>query len=161
MTADPDLQLPPTDAVPTPASDITDPSPDNTLLLRVSDSRFLVVLSIFIVVLLSIQIARSSGWGLQPVEIQHSGDDIEYRIDINRSRWVEWAQLPHIGETTARRIVADRETNGPFTSVDDVGRVPGIGSRTLANLRPWLTSGEPDASVSAKKAEVARMDTTH
>ena len=151
---DPDIQQQPKVTAPPNAS-------DSAFILRVSDTRFLAVLSILVMGLLGLQIARSSGWGLRPVEIQRiSGEDVDYRIDINRSRWVEWAQLPHIGETTARRIVADREINGPFESVDDVGRGPGIGPRTLANLRPWLTSGESDVSVSANETEVARMDST-
>jgi competence ComEA-like helix-hairpin-helix protein len=143
-------------------TDNEQPPTENAFILRVSDTRFLAVLSILVMTLLGLQIARSSGWGLRPVEIQRiSGEDVEYRIDINRSRWVEWAQLPHIGETTARRIVADREINGPFASVDDVQRVPGIGPRTLAKLRPWLTNGEPDEPVSANETEVAGMDSTH
>lgn len=63
----------------------------------------------------------------------------EYRIDINTATWVEWAQFDGIGETLARRIVEDRETNGRFGSIDDVLRVKGIGPKKLEEMRPFLT----------------------
>ena len=62
-----------------------------------------------------------------------------FRVDVNHSTWAEWIQLKGIGQGTAMRIVADRELNGPFTSIEDVGRVEGIGPATLDRIRPWLT----------------------
>jgi competence protein ComEA len=62
----------------------------------------------------------------------------EFQLDINRATWVEWMQLEGIGETLARRIVADRETNGPFRSIDDLNRVSGIGPTTLQAMRAHL-----------------------
>ncbi len=50
-------------------------------------------------------------------------------------------QLEGIGPAMAQRIIADREMNGPFSSIDDVGRVPGIGVVTLDRIRPWLSIG--------------------
>jgi competence protein ComEA len=43
--------------------------------------------------------------------------------------------LNGIGEATAQKIIADREKNGPFSSVDDLTRVSGIGEKKLAALR--------------------------
>ncbi len=40
-----------------------------------------------------------------------------------------------MGEATARKIVADREANGPFRTVEDLKRVSGIGDKKLANLK--------------------------
>ncbi len=83
---------------------------------------------------------RLSGWGLREIEIERPAAKVfEYRLDVNSATWVEWMQLPGIGETLARRIVEDRETHGPFESIEDVQRVKGIGVKTLAKLRPWLT----------------------
>ncbi|MCA9034427.1 MAG: helix-hairpin-helix domain-containing protein [Planctomycetaceae bacterium] len=62
-----------------------------------------------------------------------------FRVNVNTASWIEWMQLEQIGITLAHRIVADRELNGPFTSVDDLRRVSGIGERTLEQIRPWLT----------------------
>ena len=61
-----------------------------------------------------------------------------YRVDINRADWPEMIQLPRLGETMARRIMAEREENGPFRSHDDLVRVYGIGPKTLELIRPYL-----------------------
>ena len=60
------------------------------------------------------------------------------QININRATWPELTLLPEIGETLARRIVESRERDGPFRSHDDLGRVRGIGPKTLERLRPYL-----------------------
>lgn len=70
-----------------------------------------------------------------------------FQLDVNRATWVEWMQLEGVGETLSRRIVNDRERNGPFRSVDDIQRVRGIGPKTLEKLRPWLQCADcPPAS---------------
>lgn len=46
--------------------------------------------------------------------------------------------LPGLGETLAKRIVASRESEGPFRDHDDLRRVRGIGPRTLERIRPYL-----------------------
>lgn len=69
-----------------------------------------------------------------------------FRVEINSATWVEWMQLDGIGETMAHRIVADREANGPFRSIDEVQRVRGIGPATLDRIRPWLTMGHAISS---------------
>lgn len=61
-----------------------------------------------------------------------------FRVEINTATWVEWMQLEGIGPALANRIVADRQVNGPFVSIEDLERVPGIGSGTLDRLRPSL-----------------------
>lgn len=43
--------------------------------------------------------------------------------------------MPRIGPATAARIIAHRTENGPFTTVDQLLDVPGIGERTLEGLR--------------------------
>jgi competence protein ComEA len=67
------------------------------------------------------------------------GGDIVY---INRATVEEIDTLPGIGETTAEAIVAYREANGLFTSMDDLDQVEGIGPSTLAELE-GLISFEP------------------
>ncbi|MDD5557747.1 MAG: ComEA family DNA-binding protein [bacterium] len=61
------------------------------------------------------------------------------RVNINRAAAVVLEQLPLIGPKRAARIVADRRARGPFGSVDDLDRVPGIGPRIVARLRPHVT----------------------
>ncbi|MCP4785432.1 MAG: helix-hairpin-helix domain-containing protein [Fuerstiella sp.] len=67
-----------------------------------------------------------------------------YRVDVNTGTWVEWMQLEGVGQTMAHRIVADREANGPFPTIDDLTRVDGIGLVTLDRLRSKLTISHED-----------------
>lgn len=63
----------------------------------------------------------------------------EFVIDINSANWVEWSQLEGIGPSLAHRIVAFRKVHGPFRSIEDLLKVPGIGGSKLDVIRPWLT----------------------
>ena len=56
-------------------------------------------------------------------------------IDLNRADAAQLDELPRIGPATAARIIAYRDENGPFTAVDDLLEVPGIGAKTLDGLR--------------------------
>ncbi|GAA2536717.1 hypothetical protein GCM10009860_16490 [Microbacterium mitrae] len=62
-------------------------------------------------------------------------------ININAATAAELEELPRIGEALASRIVAWREENGPFRSVDDLGNVSGIGEKMLETLRPLVKVG--------------------
>lgn len=48
-------------------------------------------------------------------------------------------ELKGIGETKAKAIVAYREAHGPFSSVDDLLEVKGIGAATLEKNRAKLS----------------------
>ena len=54
------------------------------------------------------------------------------------------AAITGVGMTKARAIIAYRDQNGPFTSVDDLVLVRGIGPRTIEASRENLTV-EPGA----------------
>ena len=61
-----------------------------------------------------------------------------FKLDINHAPWHELAQLPDVGEVTARKIVASRKSEGPFTKIEDLSRVHGIGPKTVERIRPYL-----------------------
>jgi competence protein ComEA len=61
--------------------------------------------------------------------------------------------LPGIGETLARRIVASRETDGPFRNHTDVLRVQGIGPRTLERIRPYFSPLEETQVIQVKERD--------
>lgn len=60
-------------------------------------------------------------------------------LDPNTATAVELARLPRVGPELAERIVADRKSNGRFRVVGDLGRVTGVGERTLERLAPHLS----------------------
>jgi competence protein ComEA len=60
-------------------------------------------------------------------------------IDVNRATVAELDTLPGIGPVLAGRIVAWRDETGPFTSVDELLAVPGIGPSILEEIRDLVT----------------------
>jgi competence protein ComEA len=56
-------------------------------------------------------------------------------LDLNSADAAELEGLPGIGPATAEKIVADREQNGAFQSVEELTRVSGIGPKKLEALR--------------------------
>jgi competence protein ComEA len=56
-------------------------------------------------------------------------------VDVNRATEAELVALPGIGPALAARIVASRESDGAFRTVDDLRRVSGIGAAKLEALR--------------------------
>ncbi len=63
---------------------------------------------------------------------------VRFTMDINRASWPELAQLPGLGENLARRVVASRQTDGPFQRPEDLQRVPGIGPKLIERIQPYL-----------------------
>lgn len=57
------------------------------------------------------------------------------KIDINRANAEQLDGLKGIGPAKAQAIVADREKNGKFQSVDDLLRVKGIGEKLLSSMK--------------------------
>lgn len=56
-------------------------------------------------------------------------------VDLNTADQAALEELPGIGPALAKRIVAWREDNGRFRTVDDLLAVPGIGEKVLEGLR--------------------------
>jgi competence protein ComEA len=60
-------------------------------------------------------------------------------LNLNEATKEDLEALPGIGPALAGRIIAHRQQHGPFTRIDDLGQVPGIGPKNLENLRPYLS----------------------
>jgi len=71
-------------------------------------------------------------------------------INVNTASAAELESLPGIGPSKAAAIVQYRTDNGPFTSVDALTNVPGIGAKTVESLRSEAEVG--DGSTVAKGA---------
>ncbi len=67
-----------------------------------------------------------------PNHVTHLGSQ---RVPLNSASLAELDSLPGIGPVMAQRIVDHR----PFSSVEDLLRVPGVGGKTLERLRALVT----------------------
>lgn len=64
-------------------------------------------------------------------------------VDINEAGPEALAEaIKGVGLKRAEAIVADREKNGPFATVDDLARVQGIGERIVDGSRERLKAGK-------------------
>ncbi|WP_345840253.1 MULTISPECIES: ComEA family DNA-binding protein [unclassified Halomonas] len=60
-------------------------------------------------------------------------------INVNEASVELLAELPGIGPGKAQAIVEDRQANGPFTTIEDLTRVKGIGDATVARLKDEIS----------------------
>jgi competence protein ComEA len=60
-------------------------------------------------------------------------------VDINTADASALESVPGIGKSLSQRILAFRDKNGPFQSVDDLLKIQGIGEKSIQKLRPYLT----------------------
>jgi hypothetical protein len=78
-------------------------------------------------------------------------------LDLADEREIE--ALRYIGPTLAKRIVADRDSFGPFGSMDGLRRVKGIGSSMVAKLDSAVTFSlvpRPTNRVISRRSELPR-----
>lgn len=69
-----------------------------------------------------------------------SGAVFAAKINLNTADAATLADgIDGVGPTIAERIVAWREANGPFESIDQLVEVRGIGEKTLADNRENLS----------------------
>jgi len=64
------------------------------------------------------------------------------RVDLNRATAEQLAELPGIGEAKAEAIIAERAKR-PFTSLEDLERVKGIGPHLITALRDLAEASDP------------------
>ena len=62
-----------------------------------------------------------------------------FPVNINTASKKELDALPGIGEVLAQLIIDYRSANGPFSTVDELTKVKGIGAKTLEKLKPYAT----------------------
>lgn len=66
-------------------------------------------------------------------------------IDLQTATAEDLAAVPGLTPRLAAAVVADREGRGPFRSVEDLGRVRGVGPARLARALPHLRLRERGA----------------
>ncbi len=66
-----------------------------------------------------------------------------YPLNLNTATAEELETLPGIGPELAGRIVAYRNTFGPFAQIEDILAVDGIGPKTLDKIKDLITLAAP------------------
>jgi competence protein ComEA len=61
------------------------------------------------------------------------------KVNINTATSEELQTLDGVGESTAAKIIASRESEGPFTTIEDLKRVSGIGDKKFAAIASNIT----------------------
>lgn len=70
-----------------------------------------------------------------PVKAKPKGSSL---VLVNRASAKEFEALDGIGPVLASRIVSYRKANGPFATIEDLLKVPGIGEGTLSKFKNKL-----------------------
>lgn len=61
------------------------------------------------------------------------------RVNLNTADQAQLETLPRVGPALAQRILAWREQNGRFSTIDDLLSVTGIGDKTFDGLKDLVT----------------------
>lgn len=94
-----------------------------------------VVGSVLGLVLLGANVARAQSPTPKPASTAPSAEGV---VNLNEASPDELERLPGIGPAKAK-LIFDHRKGHPFRRVEDVTKVKGIGRKTFAKLRPYLT----------------------
>ncbi len=73
------------------------------------------------------------------VQAQAPGFSAQGKVNINTADAAALDTLPRVGPAMAARIIAWREANGRFNSIEDLMSVTGIGEKTFDGLKDLVT----------------------
>lgn len=76
-----------------------------------------------------------------PRYIESAPEAVTFPVNINTATPRELKAIEGIGSAKADAIIAYREENGGFTSVEELVNVSGIGKTTLEKIRKYVTVG--------------------
>ncbi|TVR17029.1 MAG: helix-hairpin-helix domain-containing protein [Balneolaceae bacterium] len=99
-----------------------------------------------------VQVERDLERAIEDIDPEESDLDLEELIEflenlannpmnVNRATVDDLMQIPGLNFRLAQNIVRYRTEQAPFTSVEDLGNVSGIGPATLGRIRPYVTIG--------------------
>jgi len=109
------------------------------LLLRPTEQPVIAGCVLFGITAMVVYFIQQGGLRQRVIEIERvNSSNVSFQLDINAAPWPELTLLPGVGETLARRIVAERHLNGRFAETEHLMRVEGIGPKTIEQIRPYL-----------------------
>lgn len=82
--------------------------------------------------------AAQDAWISQVEKKTASAAEGSGRVCLNTATMEELLELPGVGEKTAERILAYRDTYGKFVTTQQLLDVEGIGEGLLEKLRPYV-----------------------
>lgn len=74
-------------------------------------------------------------------------------VDLDRAQEWEILALPKIGPTLAHRILTDRDSLGPFGSLDELRRVKGVGQAVVDAITPYVTFSQQPRQSREKESD--------
>lgn len=74
-------------------------------------------------------------------ETRQETQAVSFPIDINTATQEELMALPGIGEVLAGRILAYREANGNYRTVEGLMAVEGVGEKRMEEILEFITIG--------------------
>lgn len=73
------------------------------------------------------------------ITVYKKTSEVVILLNINKATKEQLMDLPSIGQVTADKIIAYRETNGAFVSIEDIKKVSGIGEATFEKFKALIT----------------------
>jgi len=70
------------------------------------------------------------------------------RVNVNAADAQTLQLLPGVGPVVSARVIADREANGPYPTLEAMTRVSGIGPRTIERITALAFAGPADGAAS-------------
>ncbi|MBW7887409.1 MAG: helix-hairpin-helix domain-containing protein [Bacteroidetes bacterium] len=64
---------------------------------------------------------------------------VKIKINLNTAAKHELMRLPGVGEATAERILLYRTEKKNFSTIEDLKKIKGIGSKKFEKLKPFIT----------------------
>ena len=98
---------------------------------------YVSITALFVLIMCCVMIGRSCSFAPSPTHAPNRFN----QIDLNTASEDELSILPGIGPTLAKRIVEYRQDNGPYTSVEELLNVHGLGKSKLEQIRLYITVG--------------------
>lgn len=82
-------------------------------------------------------------------------------VNVNTADAGQLALLPRVGPAVAERILEHRKASGPFKSLEDLMLVRGIGEKTFALMKPYVTlSGQTTLTQKVRTPRPAATEPT-